>query len=173
VSASDEVRPPRWRFRIATRVTIQQSGGTPETVDGETENTSAKGVRVRLPREVPVGSHLGLTLQGEAARGGVIRWIAPHETSGYLHGIEMDEPLEWHAKASRPLARLRCRLFFRRLLLGSIAFGLMALAAAGLVWLLEAMHVYNPQYYEPKDVERERYEIQRPSDGAKQQPPPR
>jgi hypothetical protein len=64
-------------------------------------------------------------------------------------------------------------LFFRRLLLGCIALGLMALAAAGLVWLLEAMHVYNPQYYEPKDVERERYEVQRLPNGAKQQPPPR
>ena len=173
VSASDEVRPPRWRFRIATRVRIQPSGGTPETVDGETENASARGVRVRLPREVPVGSHLSLTQQGGVARGGVVRWTAPHETSGYLHGIEMDEPLERHAKASRPLARLRFRLFLRRLLLGSIALGLMALAAAGLVWMLEAMRAYNPQYYEPKDIERERHEIQRTSDGAKQQPPPR
>ena len=167
VSASDEVRPPRWRFRIATRVRIQQSAGTPETVDGETENASARGVRLHLSREVPVGSHLSLTQQGGAARGGMVRWTAPHETSGYLHGIEMDEPLEWHAKALRPLARLRCRLFFRHLLLGSIAFGLMALAAAGVVWMLEAMRAYNPQYYEPKDVERERYEVQRPSDGAK------
>jgi len=145
----------------------------PETVDGETENASARGVRVRLPREVPVGSHLSLTLQGGAARGGVVRWTALHENSGYLHGVEMDKPLERHAKASRPLARLRCRLFFRRLLLGSIALGLMALAAAGLMWLLEAMRAYNPQYYEPKDIERERHEIQRNSDGAKQQPPPR
>ena len=168
VSASDEVRPPRWRFRIATRVTIQPSGGTPETVDGETENASARGVRVRLPREVPVGSHVSLTLQEGAARGGVVRWTALHETSGYLHGIELDKPLERHTRASRPLARLRRRLFFRRLLLGSIALGLMALAAAGLVWLLEAMHAYNPQYYEPKDVERERYEIERPSGGIKQ-----
>jgi hypothetical protein len=47
----------------------------------------------------------------------------------------------------------------------------MALAAAGLLWLLEAMRAYNPQYYEPKDVERERYEVQRLLDGAKQQPP--
>jgi hypothetical protein len=173
VSASDEVRPPRWRFRIGTQVTIQPPGGTLETVDGETENASAKGVCVRFPREVPVGSHVSLPLQGGAARGGVVRWIALHEASGYLHGIEMDKPLEWHAKASRPLARLRCRLFFRRLLLGSIALGLMALAAAGLVWLLEAMHAYNPQYYEPKDIERERYEIQGPSGGIKQQAPRR
>jgi len=167
VSASDEVRPPRWRFRIATRVRIQQSAGTPETVDGETENASARGVRLHLSREVPVGSHLSLTLQGGAARGGVVRWTALHENSGYLHGVEMDKPLERHAKASRPLARLRCRLFFRRLLLGSIALGLMALAAAGLMWLLEAMRAYNPQYYEPKDAEREQYEIQRPLGGIK------
>ena len=173
VSVSDEVRPPRWRFRIATRVTIEPVGGTPQTVDGETENASARGVRLRLSREAPVGSRLSLTLEGGSARGGVVRWTAPHEISGYLHGVEMDEPLARHAKASRPLIRLRFRLFFRRLLLGSIAFGLMALAAAGLVWLLEAMRAYNPQYYEPKDVERERYEIQRHSDDAKQPSPPR
>ena len=173
VPVSEGVRPPRWRFRIATQVTIQPPGGTSETVDGETENASARGVRVRLPREVPVGSHLSLTLQEGTARGGVVRWTAQHETSGYLHGIELDKPLERHTKASRPLARLRRRLFFRRLLLGSIALGLMALAAAGLVLLLEAMRAYNPQYYEPKDVERERYEAQRLSNDAKRQPPPR
>jgi hypothetical protein len=173
VSVSDEVRPPRWTFRIATRVTIQPSGGMLETLDGEIENTSLRGVRVRLPREVPVGSHLSLTLQEGSAREGVVRWTAAHEISGYLHGIEMDKPLERHAKVLRPLARLRCRLFFRRILLGSIAFGLIALAAAGMVWLLEAMHAYNPQYYEPKDMERERFEVQRLSDGAKSQPPPR
>ena len=171
VSTSDEVRPPRWRFQIATRVTIQPSGGTPETVDGEIEDASAKGVCLRLPLEVPVGSHLNLTMQEGAARGGVVRWTILHENSGYLHGIEMDRPLERHAKASRPLARLRIRLFFRRLLLVSIALGLMTLAAAGLVWLMEAMHAYNPKYYEPKDVERERYEIQRPSGNNEQQVP--
>jgi PilZ domain len=173
VSGSDEVRPPRWRFRIVTRVTIQPSGRAAESMDGETENASVSGLRVRLPREVPVGSHISLSLQEGAGRAGVVRWVAPHETSGYLHGIELDKPLERHSKVSRPLARLRCRLFFRRLLLGSIALGLMALAAAGLVWLLEAMRAYNPQYYEPKDVERERYEAQHPSDGVKQQAPPR
>jgi hypothetical protein len=38
---------------------------------------------------------------------------------------------------------------------------MIALAAAGLVWLMDAMRRYNPEYYEPKDIERERYEIQR------------
>ena len=173
VPVSERVRPPRWRYQIATQVTIQPSGATPETVDGEIEEASARGARARLPRELPVGSRVSLSLEEGAAGGGVVRWTAPHETSGYLHGIEMDRPLGRRAKASRPLSRLRCRLFFRRLLLGCIALGLMALAAAGLVWLLEAMHAYNPQYYEPKDVERERYEVQRLPNGAKQQPPPR
>lgn len=173
VSSSDEVRPPRWRFRIATRVAIDLSGRTLDIVEGETENASARGMRVRLPREISVGSHLSLTLQGGPARGGVVRWTAPHETSGYLHGIELDRPLERPNRATRPLARLRRRLLFRRLLLGSVAFGLMVMAAAGLVWLLEAMRVYNPQYYEPKDIDRERQEIQRSSGNAKEQPPRR
>jgi hypothetical protein len=38
---------------------------------------------------------------------------------------------------------------------------MIAMAAAGLVWLMDAMRSYNPQYYEPKDIERERYNVQR------------
>jgi len=37
----------------------------------------------------------------------------------------------------------------------------MALTAAGLVWLMDSFRIYSPVYYEPKDVERERYETQR------------
>jgi hypothetical protein len=36
-----------------------------------------------------------------------------------------------------------------------------AVAAYGLVWLIEAVRMYNPKYYEPKDIERERHELQR------------
>jgi hypothetical protein len=169
VSESDQVRPPRWRFGVAIRITIQPLNGMTQTVDGETENASARGMRVRLPLAVPVGTRLSLTLL-KSAHEGVVRWNAPHETSGYLHGIELDKALDRHAKASRPLARLRRRLFFRRLLLRSIVLGLIAIAAAGLVWLLESMRTYDPQYYEPKDIERERYEMHRPAGDAKLRP---
>jgi hypothetical protein len=170
VSESEEVPPTRWRWGVATRITIQSMEGTKQTVDGQTENATARGVCVRLPRVVPVGTHLSLTPQGGEAQEGVVRWTKAYDASGYLHGIDLDKALDRRARISRPLARLRRRLFFRRLLLGSIALGLMAMVAAGLVWLLESMRTYDPQYYEPKDTERERYEMHRRTDEAKQQP---
>ena len=62
---------------------------------------------------------------------------------------------------SRLPIQLRRRRTLRRILLGCIVLGVIAVATAGLVWLMDAMRAYNPQYYEPKDLERERYELQR------------
>lgn len=63
--------------------------------------------------------------------------------------------------ASRSLRRLRRQRLLHRVLICALAVGLIAAAAAGLVWLLENLRTYNPTYYEPKDIERERYELQR------------
>jgi hypothetical protein len=49
----------------------------------------------------------------------------------------------------------------RRVVIAFIALSLIGVAAAGLVWLMEAFRTYDPAYYEPKDIERERYETQR------------
>ncbi len=72
--------------------------------------------------------------------------------------------------ASRGLRSLRRRRLSRRLLAGIVGFCLIAACAAGLVWLLETFRVYSPVYYEPKDVERERYEMQRRALDAKANP---
>ena len=63
--------------------------------------------------------------------------------------------------ASKVLRRLSRRQLSRRVLICLIGLCLIALTAAGLVWLLETLRTYSPVYYEPKDVERERYEMQR------------
>ena len=63
--------------------------------------------------------------------------------------------------AAKVLRRFKRRQLSRRLLIGFVALCLIALSAAGLVWLMETFRTYSPVYYEPKDVERERYEIQR------------
>jgi hypothetical protein len=61
----------------------------------------------------------------------------------------------------RPFRRLLWRQRLRRA--GVVLVGLLAIAVASyaLVWLLEAFRVYDPKYYEPKDMERQRFE-QRP-----------
>ena len=75
--------------------------------------------------------------------------------------MRVSGPPQRSAVNSRSFKGLRRRRGFRRVLVGCIALGVIALAAAGLVWLMNAMRAYNPQYYEPKDLERERYELQR------------
>jgi len=63
--------------------------------------------------------------------------------------------------SAKGLRSLRRRRLSRRLLIGFVGLCLIAVCAAGLVWLLETFRVYSPVYYEPKDIERERYETQR------------
>ncbi len=63
--------------------------------------------------------------------------------------------------AAKALRRLRRRQLSRRIVICLAALSLIALSAAGLVWLMESFRTYSPVYYEPKDIERERYETQR------------
>lgn len=72
--------------------------------------------------------------------------------------------------SSRGLRSLKRRQLSRRLLIGLAGLCLIAVCAAGLVWLLETFRVYSPVYYEPKDIERERYETQRRSLDTKTSP---
>ncbi len=68
---------------------------------------------------------------------------------------------------SQVLRRLRRQRILRRVVICALALGLIALTASGLVWLLENFRTYAPTYYEPKDVERERHEMQRRSSAGK------
>jgi hypothetical protein len=47
------------------------------------------------------------------------------------------------------------------MLIALLALGVMALTAAALVRVHDVLRSYSPMYYEPKDMERERYEMQR------------
>lgn len=63
--------------------------------------------------------------------------------------------------ASKMMRRLRRRRVSQRLLICLAGLCLIAATAAGLVWLMESFRIYSPSYYEPKDIERERFEMQR------------
>jgi hypothetical protein len=78
------------------------------------------------------------------------------------------DPADRRGTLSRPLRRLQVRTALRRALLLLISAVLLAIAAYGLVWLAEAMRTYDPKYYEPKDLERERHELQRQLEELKQ-----
>ena len=58
----------------------------------------------------------------------------------------------------------------RRMLFWLVTLGVIAVTAAGLVWLMDGLRNYQPQYYEPKDIERERHETQRRLENGN--PPP-
>jgi len=164
------VRAPRWEFRSATKVTICQPGRPPITLAGEIENLSTDGVCVRLPAEAPVGSRVRLTVDGAVARSGTVRWAKPHEGSWFSHGVGFDVPVGRRGAVGPQVRRFRRRQRVRRALIWLVALGLIALTAAGLVWVMEALRNYRPQYYEPKDIERERHETQRRLEDAKPRP---
>jgi hypothetical protein len=159
-------RGPRWPMRIPVVVELFRADPPVAPLRGETVNLSLEGVEIRLPVRLPVESRVHVTLEGAAMRSGSVRWTKLAEVSGVLHGVELHAPIEHRAPHARPLRRLRRRQFLRRLGFALVGLVLIAITTAGLVWLMEAFRNYNPKYYEPKDFERERYEIQRRSGGS-------
>jgi hypothetical protein len=164
------MRAPRWESRSATKAIIRQPGKSPITLAGEIEDRSADGVRVRLPAEAPVGCRIRVTVGGGGTRSGTVRWVKPHEGAWFSHGVGFDAPAGRRGITGRQVRRFRRRQRVRRALFWFVALGVIALTTAGLVWVLEALRNYQPQYYEPKDIERERHETQRRLEDAKSRP---
>jgi hypothetical protein len=158
---SPQRRPPRWPMKIRASVTVERPGEGPVALSGMTENASLEGARLRLPNAVPEGSRVELTFEGGAVASGSVRWNRPDGEEDVVHGLRLDSPLKPPGLHSKPLRRLRRQRFLRRLLIGLIGLALIAAAAWGLVWMMDAFRAYNPQYYEPKDIDRQRYELQR------------
>ena len=162
-SPVDRTRPPRWETHMRAAVSLVSAGRAGEVVEGTAENASLEGVRVRLPVALPQGSQVSVSLEGGPARAGSVRWVQPHGESESLHGINFRGPVERRAFHARPFLRLRLRRWLRRGLVTLIGLGAMALAAYGLVSIIDALRAYDPwsKFYEPKDTERERFELQR------------
>ncbi len=150
----DRLRPPRWSIGGRATVTPTGPGQGGSVVQGRIENASLKGIRVRLPVALKEGSHITVTLEGDASRRGTVRWQRPQGETGILHGIQFETPLKRGAAYARPFRQARMRQILRRCLILLIGTACMALVAYSLVSLLEAMRRYNPNYYEPKDIER-------------------
>lgn len=156
----DHARESRHELRVTANVTIHPTGGRPVAVSGETENVSSWGVAVRLPIAIPVGDRVRLVLQGSRPRWGRIRWVEAREKSWCSHGVEFEAPLERYGPAPMAIQRQHRRRTVRRLLIWVIGLGIIAATTAVLVWMMDAFRNYRPQYYEPRDIERERHESQ-------------
>jgi len=169
---SDRPRPARWALALETSVTVRRPGGPPCRLSGTLENASLDGARVRLPEALPEGSHIEVSLGGGAVASGRVRWSRPDGREGVLHGLRLDVPAKAHSPHARPLRRLRRRWALRRLAIGAAALIVIALAAWGLGRMMDAFRAYDPRYYEPKDIERQRYELQRQLEELSRPPAP-
>ena len=159
VSAADRSRAPRWHFHGFVTVKVAQQG-RPLVLSGETENIGFFGVRVRIPQAVPVATKVQVSIDGQLEQEGVIRWCKPHAVTGYWHGIELRSRFRGTRGLTRPYLMMRVRVWWRRLVFAAFALLIMAAASAALVYVLEIFHRYNPQFYEPKDIERQLYQEQ-------------
>lgn len=167
IPRSDLPRGPRWHTDMPVIVTVYQPGGESTVLQGMAVNTSLEGARLRLSTALPEGSLVSVALEGSPSRLGSVRWALSKGESEILHGVRFQVPLERRGVYSRPLRRLRRRQCLRRGLIALIGLAVIAFAAYGVNWWIEQLRTYYPNYYEPKDIERQRYEQQRHLEGAK------
>ena len=158
----------RWPIYENAAVTATPPGRASVVLKGVAVNASLAGVRLQLPIALEEDSQVSVALNDGPPRTAIVRWARSQGESGFLHGVRFMDPADRRGTFSRPLRRLRVRTALRRGLILLISAALLAIAAYGLVWLIEAMRSYDPKYYEPKDLERERHELQRKMEELKQ-----
>ncbi len=142
-------------------MTVTPPGQASVILKGLAVNASLAGVRLQLPIALEEDSPVSVALNEGPPRRGIVRWARAQGESGFLHGVQFDVPANRRGTISGPRPHLHLRMAFRRGLILLISAVSIAVAAYGLVWLIDAMRTYDPKYYEPKDLERERHELQR------------
>ncbi len=153
VSVTDRERPPRWEMLSPVRAVLDD-GGKKISLEGQLENASLGGTRLLLPRLLPEESQVEITW-GRVTIKGQVRWHEDSSAPPFVHGIQFDLPLSQHAPPARPLLKLRLIRLTRRVLISLISLLLIAAATYGLVALMGSFQGYSPNYYEPKDIERQ------------------
>jgi hypothetical protein len=157
-TGSDHLRPLRWNIASEATVTLYRDDGSTNSFVGRVENASSGGMGLILPMTLPEGSVLNVEVPDIPSRLGRVRWVGPGGSEGTLHGLEFEPTPDGAAFAYRPSLGRRARTVRRRVFVGLISLALLALAAYGLVWLIEEFRAYRPQYYEPKDIERQQFQ---------------
>jgi hypothetical protein len=141
-------------------VTVTPPGRERAVLTGVAENASLDGVRLRLPIALDVDSELSVALNEGLPQTGIVRWARFEEGLGFLHGVQFILPADRRGPFSRPLLYIQARRALRRVLILLVCVVSIILGMYGLLRLIDAMRTYDPKYYEPKDLERERYELQ-------------
>ncbi len=154
----DLLRAPRWNTNTPVVVTVYPPGDESAVLQGVAVNASLEGAGLCLPAELPEGSLVSVALEGGPSRLGTVRWTMARDKSEIFHGIRFQVPLERRGAHSQPFRRLRWRQFVRRGFIALIGLTAIAILTYGFNWWLERSRMYHPKYYEPKDIERQRYE---------------
>jgi hypothetical protein len=79
----DGIRAPRPSSRMTLRVTAKRAEGAALVLAGETDNLSVRGVRVRLPTRIPVGTAVRLAWLGEGSHTSIVLWTKRDDGSGF------------------------------------------------------------------------------------------
>jgi hypothetical protein len=140
---------------------VHQPGRESTVLQGVAMNASLEGARLHLPTALPGGTVVSVTLEGGPSRPGSVRWTLPHGDSETLHGVRFQVPEERRARHMRVFRWLRRWKLLRGGLIALIGLAVIAVAAYGFVWWIEQFRTYSPKYYEPKDIERQKFEQQR------------
>jgi len=167
-TAPERQRAPRWPMSVSAVVTVTPSGRERAVLTGVAENASLDGVRLKLPIALDVDSEVSVALNEGSPQTGIVRWARFEEGSGFLHGVQFIVPADRRGAFSRPLLYLQARRALRRGLVLLVSAASIAVAMYGLLWLIDAMRTYDPKYYEPKDLERERHQLQQQMEELRQ-----
>lgn len=167
-TAPERQRAPRWPMSVNAVVTVTPPGRERAVLTGVAQNASLDGVRLQLPIALDVDSEVGVALNEGPPQTGIVRWARFEEGSGFLHGVQFIAPADRRGAFSKPLLYLQARRALRRGLILLVCVASIAVAMYGLLWLIDAMRTYDPKYYEPKDLERERHELQQQLDELRQ-----
>ncbi len=159
-TAPERSRAPRWPMSVNAVVAVTPPGRERAVLTGVAENASLDGVRLQLPMALDVDSEVSVALNEGPPQTGIVRWARFQEGSGFLHGVQFIVPADRRSAFFRPLRYLQARRALRRGLILLVSAASIAVAMYGLLWLIDAMRIYDPKYYEPKDLERERHELQ-------------
>ena len=158
---SDGPHAARWPTRMEAVVTVVTPGEPSVVLKGTATKISADEAHLCLQETLPEAAQVSVVLEGTPARPGSVRWTWRQGEQGVLHGVQFHVPLERGRSHSRPLRRLRMRRLLRHAVIALLGLTGIAIAAYGVVWLIEGLRSYDPKYYEPKDIDREGHQLQR------------